>query len=474
MSQANRNSNRMLELLGLGFVLLTGAAFFYSARVEDFLGTTIVLFAAMLPAALWINSRSGGIPIFPTAAILYWIYFGLPTFRGVGERDGYSPQHVLDADFAVALFLFVGTAVWFRFLRPQRSAKPRAAATSQAIDSRAVLTLVAIGLGLGAAFFLLTYSGYSGAFGSATGILRAVLTAPLLLACYFLGYGRAKGMFSTLQWIVALVALTFILVLQVGGLQLIVCVTEVGAGLLGYIYTARRVPWVTVLLFAALVSVFQAGKSVVRDRYANVDITGSMTPQLVSNWFTIGLNAMQTNGGSGDHSVAERASLLDQLIRVMAWTPDRVPYLNGETYTYLPSMIVPRVLNPDRAPTQVVMSLLDVRYGFLTREATLRTAVGVNIVPEAFANFGYIGVAIIAVIFGIFTGYLAQISIGREATSLPTLLAIAAMVTVIDMEADLSYLFTTFFQSAIAIAVFYYGLRFVFGNQAAGRMQEIS
>jgi hypothetical protein len=137
-------------------------------------------------------------------------------------------------------------------------------------------------------------------------------------------------------------------------------------------------------------------------------------------------------------------------------------------------MIVPRVFNPDRAPTQVVMSLLDVRYGFLTREATLRTAVGVNIVPEAFANFGYIGVAIIAMIFGVFTGYLAQISSGREATSLPTLLAIAAMVTVIDMEADLSYLFTTFFQSAIAIAVFYYGLRFVFGNQAAGRPQETS
>jgi hypothetical protein len=473
MSQANRNSNRMLELLGLGFVLLTGAAFFYSARVEDFLGTTIVLFAAMLPAALWINSRSGGIPIFPTAAILYWIYFGLPTFRGVGERDGYSPQHVLDADFAVALFLFVATAVWFRFLRPQRSAKPKAVALSQAIDSRAVLTLVAIGLGLGASFYLLLYSGYSSAFGSATGVLRAVLTAPLLLACYFLGYGRAKGMFSTLQWIVALVVLTFILVLQAGGLQLIACVTEAGAGLLGYIYTARRIPWITVIIFAALVSVFQAGKGVMRDRYANVDITGSMTPQLVSSWFTTGLSAMQTHGG-GNQSVAERASLLDQLIRVMAWTPDRVPYLNGETYTYLPSMIVPRVFNPDRAPTQVVMTLLDVRYGFLTREAALRTSVGVNIVPEAFANFGYIGVAIIAVIFGVFTGYLAQISIGREATSLPTLLAIAAMVTVIDMEADLSYLFTTFFQSAIAIAVFYYGLRFVFGNQAAGRLQETS
>jgi hypothetical protein len=473
MSQANRNTNRMIELLGLGFVFLTGAALFYSARVEDFFGTTIVLFAAMLPVALWINSRSGGIPIFPTAAILYWIYFGLPTFRGVGERDGYSPQHVLDADFAVALFLFVATAVWFRFLRPQRSAKPKAAATSQAIDSRAVLTLVAIGLGLGSSFYLLTYSSYSGAFGSAIGILRAVLTAPLLLACYFLGYGRAKGMFSTLQWIVALVALTFILVLQTGGLQLIACVTEVGAGLLGYIYTARRIPWITVILFAALVSVFQAGKAVMRDQYANVNITGSMTPQLVSNWFTTGLSAMQTNGG-GNHSVAERASLLDQLIRVMVWTPDRVSYLDGETYTYFPSMIVPRVLNPDRAPAQVVMRLLDVRYGFLTREATLQTAVGVNIVPEAFANFGYIGVAIIAVIFGVFTGYLAQISIGREATSLPTLLAIAAMVTVIDMEADLSYLFTTFFQSAIAIAVFYYGLRFAFGNQAAGRPQETS
>jgi hypothetical protein len=468
--QRTANSSQLLELLGLGFVLLTGFAYFYSARFEDFLGSTIVLFAAMLPAALWMTSRSGGIPIFPTAAILYWLYYGLPTIRGVGEHAGYSAQHVLSADLAVALFLFVATGFWVQFLRPRRSAQ-RKVRSSQSMNNRAVVSLVMIGLTLGVSFYLLLYSSFADMLGNATGIVRAVLLAPMLLACYLLGYGRAKGVFSGLQWVIALSALAVVLVLQIGGLQMISGATEVGATLLGYIFTARRVPWLTTLLVAGLISVFQAGKADIRDRYANVDVTAETTPKLVSDWFSEGLAAMSNS--ASHQSVADRASLLDQLVRVVVWTPDRVPYLFGESYTYLPAMLVPRIINPSRASTQVVMNLLDVRYGFLTREQTLKTAVGVNIIPEAFANFGYLGVGIIAMIFGLFTGYFSQLSINEEATALPSLLAIAAMVTVIDMEADLSYLLTTFFQSVIAITVFYYGLRFAFGTEPAGRFRQV-
>jgi hypothetical protein len=47
------------------------------------------------------------------------------------------------------------------------------------------------------------------------------------------------------------------------------------------------------------------------------------------------------------------------------------------------------------------------------------------------------------------------------------------MVTLLDLEADLSYLATTLFQSSVAIVVFYYGLRFVFGKrQPVVRLKE--
>lgn len=456
-NQAARQKS-MLELILFGFAILIGVGFFNATRFEDFLAYSAVLITATAPIALWLRSGAGGIPIFPTCAGLYWLYYGLPALRGVGEQSGYTPGHVLDADLTVALFLFVATLVWAQFLRPRRSKV--LLPSNNVMNRRAVIYLVMIGLWMGLAFYLLLYSSFIGILGSALGVVRAVLLAPLLLACYLLGYGKAKGMFSSAQWLVALVVLAMTLTLQVGGLQLISGTTEIAAALAGYIYTARRIPWVATLLVGALISVLQAGKAEIRDEYANVDVSAQATPALVSKWFETGFEAMTKK--TNHASVSDRASLLPQMIRVQVWTPARVPYMNGESYTYLPAMLVPRIINPERASTQVVMNLLDVRYGFLTKHETKSTAVGINIVPEAFANFGYTGVVIIAVILGIFAGYFTQISIGEEATSLPALFSIAAMVTLINMEADMSYMLATFFQSAIAVTVFYYGLRYVF------------
>jgi len=456
------HKTRLLELLVLAFVLLEGAGFFYATRFEDFLGYSAVLFTAIAPVAIWIRAGVGGLPILPCCAILYWIYFAVPTLRGAGESTGYSPEHVLDADLTVAMFLFLATVVWTRFLRAPRSAKP-SSASQHAVNRRAVLFLVTFGLGLGVSFSVIAFTSLNHLLGNAIGIIRAASTAPLILACYFLGYGRAKRMFSSVQWIIALAALATILVLQIGGLVLITGITEVAAALIGYIYTARKVPWITVLLMTAVLSVFQAGKGAIRDRYSDVNMTAELTPVLFSQWFEIGLDTLQHE--TKHASVADRATLLPQMIRIQQWTPSHVPYLEGETYTYLPAMLVPRIINPNRAATQVVMNMLDVRYGFLTAEQTKETAVGVNIVPEAFANFGYIGVGVLAILFGIFTGYFTRLSLGQDATSLPTLLAIAVLVTVIDLEADLSYLVSMLYQTCLAVAVFHYGLHFVFGTR---------
>jgi hypothetical protein len=138
----------------------------------------------------------------------------------------------------------------------------------------------------------------------------------------------------------------------------------------------------------------------------------------------------------------------------------------------MPSMLVPRVINPNRSPTQIVMNLLDVRYGFLSVEQTKVTAVGVNMVPEAFANFGYLGVLFIGLIFGGFTGYFTSLSIGRSATALPTLLAIATTLAVIDMEADLSYLASVIFQSFLGITVFYSAVTFIFNPRDKRPVKE--
>ena len=456
-AHAHRASNlRLFQLVALGILFLVGYGYFEAARFEDFLAYTIVLFAAAAPIVVWIQFGAPGIPILTTTASLYWIYFGVPALRGVGEAQGYSPADVVNANLTVALFLGVATIAWAGFLR-----RPKIRAGNETMDNRAVLYLVIMGLGLGVIFYIAIYANLAGAAGSAFGILRAITAAPMLLACYLMGYGKAKKAFTDVQWLLALLLLSVTLLLQTGSLLLIGGITEIAALTAGYVYTAKRVPWIAGLVVIAIVSILQAGKADMRDRYANTTITIQIMPQLFTEWFQIGIKDLTSDTVQAS-SVADRASLLNQMIRVQQWTPERVPYLNGETYTYMPAMLVPRLINPNRSPTQIVMNLLDVRYGFLSVEQTKVTAVGVNMVPEAYANFGYIGVLLIGLVFGGFTGYFTSLSIGRSATALPTLLAIATTLAVIDMEADLSYLASVLFQSFLGITAFYSGVTFIF------------
>ena len=61
-------------------------------------------------------------------------------------------------------------------------------------------------------------------------------------------------------------------------------------------------------------------------------------------------NAVAPANGSetATTSVFERASLVHILLLVRRATPDFIPYLEGETYALLPSMLVPRFVVMNR------------------------------------------------------------------------------------------------------------------------------
>jgi hypothetical protein len=121
-------------------------------------------------------------------------------------------------------------------------------------------------------------------------------------------------------------------------------------------------------------------------------------------------------------------------------------------------MLVPRFVKANKISSQEVMNELNVRYRLLTREDTRVTAAGWNLISEAHANFGQAGAVFVGIFFGLLTGMFTRWSIGVEAVSLPMLLAIAAFVTMLNLEADLSYLMTNLFQSSVAVLLFFFVL----------------
>src|SRR5206468_2846385 len=81
------------------------------------------------------------------------------------------------------------------------------------------------------------------------------------------------------------------------------------------------------------------------------------------------------------------------LLFVQAASPDDVPFMDGETYAILPTLLVPRILMPNKPASHEGTYLLNIHYGIQTRDDTAKTTIGFGLLNEAFANFGYIGIA---------------------------------------------------------------------------------
>jgi hypothetical protein len=88
----------------------------------------------------------------------------------------------------------------------------------------------------------------------------------------------------------------------------------------------------------------------------------------------------------------------DSLERVLTWTPSRVPFWEGETYSHIPYMFIPRVLWPGK-PRRELWNKFGRVYGYLSANDET-TSVGVNFLGEAYMNFGFGGLYAVACLFG--------------------------------------------------------------------------
>jgi hypothetical protein len=185
-------------------------------------------------------------------------------------------------------------------------------------------------------------------------------------------------------------------------------------------------------------------------------------PSLLTEWTSDGIGAIAS--GEIQQDIINRASLLYLLLRVQQLTPDYIPYLGGETYALTPTYLVPRFLNPDKTFSQAGLALLNIRYGFQTKEEVAFTTIGWGMISEAYANFGYLGVFGAAILLGMLAAFFTRWSAGAGPLTLPTLLSVAALVTLSNVEADFGYLLTNLWQALAAATIFFVLLKLLTGS----------
>src|SRR5439155_4662914 len=201
--------------------------------------------------------------------------------------------------------------------------------------------------------------------------------------------------------------------------------------------------------------IVHAGKFEIREPYwpsgatEGLEVSLARMPGMMTDWFAAGVDSLWSGGAESD--VLERASLLHMLLLVQRTTPDFIPYLEGETYALLPSMLVPRFFEPEKTVSQAGLHMLSMRYGLQTVESTARTTIGWGLVAEAYANFGFSAVFGVGALFGAICGALMRLSVGARPNSLPMFVTIAATLVLLNLEADFAYLLMTLAQTVAAI-----------------------
>ncbi|NBX68830.1 MAG: hypothetical protein EBR01_07710 [Proteobacteria bacterium] len=98
----------------------------------------------------------------------------------------------------------------------------------------------------------------------------------------------------------------------------------------------------------------------------------------------------------------------DSLEVVLEKTPKEVPFWQGESYSALPFIFIPRFLWPDK-PSRHIWNLYGRTYGIIGKD-DYQTSVGVSYLAEAYMNYGFVGMYTVAFLMGLLIAFVERLS----------------------------------------------------------------
>ncbi len=427
---------------------------FISAEVTAL--ALLVCAAALAPAFLWVRRQAPGYPLFPTMAATYLWTYGLPALNQQFAVALYPSSRQAAALSAALLFLAVSTLTWLALVR-RPAPLPRQLLQ---FDRRATVPALLAGLALatlwqfnGSLQLVTIPRGYASVL-SALSIAAASVASPSL--AFLLGQGKlTRG--ARASYVALLGAY---LVAHLGSLQLASVIT-LGISIFTYSIARGRVPFAFSLGLLVAFTVLQTGKAEMRGRYwgrQQGPVKPWGYPALFQEWAACGVQHILTPPDvPSDRMVQdplERSSLLWVMLRTQDQIPARKPFLLGETHELILPLLVPRLLNDSKISAIRGNQILAVYVGILRKEDSDRVAIGFGYLAEAYANFGWTGIVVLALVLGAVLAQLTRWSLGAPVISLRGMFAILVLVTCLPTEGTASGSLSVLFQHSVVLLTF--------------------
>jgi hypothetical protein len=446
------------------YVAVCAALMLAAALLVPLSGTTFTqrLLAAGIialccyPVIAYMAAPGTALPFFPVISLLYAIGYGFPLFSHTEAVLSEAPlPDELTKAIIVGVLGVVGLQAGFA-LGTSRALGLPVPTLRLPLDRRRVLhflvPLVVISIALNWAAGL-GYLEPSPELLALFGLALQWQLVGLAVLAYWQFSGRLTGLWTWAFWLLLLLA-------SLKGFakgMLSEAAMPLAVVLAVYWLAKRRVPWVSGAVVVVGFLVLQPVKGAWRnDVWARGD-TGNAAGRL-SLWGQLASGvATDTEGGStvGEHllSGATRLAYMPILTRVVAMTPDVVPYQDGQTYSYLTVAAVPRIFWPEKPIAQEANNWFGLSYGYITTGQVGETMIGMPHLVEAYINFGAFGTLPLMALIGYVYALLDR-ALNRPAAGEGGMAILAAMMLAPNaIESSTAASFGSLVQNIAALAL---------------------
>lgn len=451
---------RRLVALGYGVLITAALWFWYILQWQDPLlkaANIGMLVLGVLPLMRWLQRDDEAYPIMEFLLLTTVPFYALPVLTGHEGLAVYPESILLRASLVVLTFqasCIAGSAFASRH-PPSRQNQAGWWREEIMPESRMQFTAYTA---MATTIWLLLTSITDWIPPELISTLRAIFYGVGIISVFIQarlwGSGHLHTGFKALFWANVLVQIILMSVslLLISGIGLLL------TAFVGYFSSARRVPWLPILILLPILAILHNGKSRMRHVYWSGEQpapTLASLPAYFTQWVEFGLST--DDSGKEKESTAltyglmRRASLFQIVCVAVDTMPDRSPFLDGASYGILLPQLVPRFFWPDKPGPHLSVKLLSVQLGILTEEEAESTSIGFGMLTEAYANFGYLSVALLGGIFGYLFRRLANGTIGCATLSIAGLLRILCLVWCMSAETTLAVWFSSLYQACIAI-----------------------
>ncbi|MDK2971322.1 MAG: hypothetical protein PWP23_1077 [Candidatus Sumerlaeota bacterium] len=416
------------------------------------MGCLAILALSAYPSFRWVKRSAGTMPLFPVFALFFAPVYGLQLVTVHPKVSEYTPEQQFAAALTVCVFLLVGIACWIATSeRPSVTGK-----TFLILPWQRLIWLGLAALFAGAVFEVALRSGYlvlPRRFNSGS---RIIMSNVALFGAFYGGFAWGRRALNPLQLGLYVGSGLVIMGLLAADFVISSIIIYVIVALAGFGFGRGRIPIRFLLVMFLVLSVLHIGKGEMRERYSQ-NFTLASAPARLAAWTLTGLDTLSVQFTDPDSlprsrrtDILERVSLMHLLLLAQDRMPGSVEPLHGATYRIIPSLLVPRVINPRKPRAHEGTHMINIHFGLQTYEATFKTTIGWGLLNEGFVNFGLLGVVLVGGLMGAFLGTVERMVRGYPVNSLRFILAIVILRTVINTEMSAGVFFSTVFQGVVA------------------------